>query len=241
MRILLLTLLIPGLALAGERSGTVQSTRLYTPPDPNATGGIRATVKFPDKPLAQVFALPPQDVTRVYRGAVGADGRSFTFHGLPVGKYDLVVLYEDGFYEGLTLTRDADQLTDRDRELIATVITRAVPFFDTKAIQRCAGTTGADGKARCVLQELRTKKILAQSAEELKGYQIRSIKLAWLEDVGIVGWQLVNTREIVRQEVAPGARKGVLPHYYRTELGDIRVIDAMKDLGPLNLQGPDQP
>jgi hypothetical protein len=229
-------LLVAPTAPAGETSGTVQSTRLYTAPDPAAPGGLRATLSHPATPLLQVFALPPADTAKVYKGAVTGDGRSFSFQGLPVDRYDLVLLYEDAVYEGLTLQRDDDTLTPRDRELIKTVINRAVPFFDTKAIHRSAGTTGSEGRARCFLQELRTRLILNQNGDELKGYQIRSIKLAWLQDVGKVGWQLVGTREIVRDEVAPQERKGVLAHYYRPSLGGLRVTDTVKDLGPLNLQ-----
>ncbi len=239
MKVLSILILVASVGLAGEQSGTVQSTRLYTPPDPNARGGIRATVRMPKGTIEQAFALPVQDPTKVYRGEVGGDGRSVAVRGLPVGKYDLMLLYEDGFYEGFTLTRGEDLLTERDRELMATVIRRSVLFFDTKEIHRYAGTTGREGKARCVLQELRTNKIITQAAEELVGYQIRSIKLAWLEDVGTIGWQLKNTREIVRQEVAPGMRRGILPHHYRPQLGSIRVTDTEKDLGQMNLLGTD--
>jgi hypothetical protein len=220
---------------AGQSSGTVQSTRLYTPPDPAAHGGIHATLVAPKAPLQAVFAMPPQDTSKVYKGEVIAGGKEFLFRGLPVGKYDLMLVYEDSFYEGFTLTREPDSLTDRDRTGIKATVGRAVPFFDTKEIHRVAGTTGSEGKARCVLQELRTKLILNQNGDELKGYQIRSLKLAWLEDVGPTGWQLINTRELLRQEVAPGMRKGVLPHQYNSQLGNIRVTDETKDLGTLNL------
>ena len=86
-----------------------------------------------------------------------------------------------------------------------------------------------------MLQELRTRLILNQNADEMKGYQIRSFKLVLLQDVGKVGWQMVETRELVRTEVAPGMRKGVLLQRYHPQLGGIRVTDAVKDLGLLNL------
>ena len=98
MKTFLLGCLIPVWVWAGERSGTVQSTRLYTPPDPNATGGLRASIAVPNKPIVQVFALPVEDTTKVYRGVVGADGHSLVVRGLPVWKYGLLVLYEDGFF-----------------------------------------------------------------------------------------------------------------------------------------------
>jgi hypothetical protein len=171
----------------------------------------------------------------LYRGEVRGEGKEFLFRGLPVGKYDLMLLYEDGFYEGFTLTREADTLTSQDRAHIQETISRATPFFDTKEIHRSAGTTGREGKARCVLQELRTKTIITQAFTELKNTQIRSLKLACLEDVGKTGWQLVNTREIVRQEVGPRDRKGLLPHHFNPQLSGIRVTDQIKDLGNVNL------
>jgi hypothetical protein len=221
---------------AGEASGTVQSTRLYTPPDPGAHGGIRAQLLLPNQPLLDAFAMPTHDYLKVYRGQVTAEGNGFHFSGLPVGKYDLMLLYEDSFYEGFTLSREPDTLTDQDRAAIKAVVTRSVPFFDTKQIHRSAGAAGRDGKARGVLQELRTGKTLAQSADELTGSQIRRCKLVLLQDVGKVGWQLVETRELARTEVAPAMRKGLLAHSYNPQLSGIRVTDAVKDLGPLNLK-----
>ncbi len=235
MRWMLISGLCVGAVFAGPPSGTVQSTRLYTPPDPAARGGIRGTT---DTAVEAVFAIPIHDPSKVYRAELSGGGREFSFRGLPVGKYDLLVLCADRFYEGFTLTRESDTLTDRDRAAIKETIGRAVPFFDTKQIHRVAGTTGSAGNARCVLQELRTGLILAQSAEELKNTQIRSLKLAWLEDVGATGWQLINTRELVRQEVTGAMPKGILPHQHDPRLGNIRVTDDIKDLGPLLLPPP---
>lgn len=223
-----------GVLLAGTPSGTVQSTRLYTAPDPTAAGGIRGRVLLPNAPLEDAFAVPQHDWSKVYRAELRADRKEFLFRGLPVGKYDLMLLFADEFYEGFTLTRDVDTLTDEDRRGIRETISRAVPFFDTKEVHRLAGSSGRDGRARGVMQELRTGLIITQAAEELKDTQIRSIKLVWLHQVG-PGWQLVNTRELVRQEVAGPMRKGVLPHHYRARLGEIRVTDSVRDLGTLNL------
>jgi len=220
---------------ADEKSGTVQSSRLYSAPDSAAAGGIRGRLVLPNAPLRGAFAMLTHNPRQLYRAELLGDGKEFLFRGLAVGKYDLMLLYEDGFYEGFALTREDDTLTTQDRAHIQATIGRATPFFDTKEIHRCAGTTGREGKARCVLQELRTKTILTQAATEIKNSQIRSLKLAWLEDVGATGWQLVNTREIVRQEVGPRDRKGVLPHHFNPQLSKIRVTDQIKDLGNLNL------
>jgi len=222
--------------LAGEKSGTTQSTHLYTEPDATVAGGIRAViVATPIKPVRHVFATGADDPSRCYKGAVDNDGLTVTFRGLPPAKYDLVVVFDDAIAEGFTLSRTDGTLTDADRRSIEDAIMKSVPFFDTKQIHRCRGVTGSDGKAACVLQELRTKTILTQAATELTGYQIRSLKLAMLEEVGGGRWQLGRTREILRTEVAPYDVRGLLSCRYHQELSDVRVTDAVKDLGELRL------
>ena len=236
-RLLFLAILCMGplAAWAGKGTGTEQSTKLYTPPDPASGGGIEGRIAAPDKAIAGIFAMPQDDYKRVYRGDTDGDGRAFHFAGLPPGKYDLVVLYTDGFYEGLTLSREADSLTAGDQKAIEAAIAKSTPFFDTKKIHRCEGVTGHAGYARCVLQEVRTRPVTLQSAEVRTDIQVRSLKLALPEDVGSMGWSLVNTREIVRQEVTSSEMKGLLPHHFRAKLGGIRVIDSVKALGTLSL------
>jgi hypothetical protein len=225
---------LAGSSLAGPASGTVQSTRLYTPPDARAGGGIHGAIAQPRTEITGAFAVNSNDPAKVYRGKVAEDGRGFSFSGLPVGKYDLMILYPDAFHEGFRLHRAEGSLTKKDLARIDETIGRSVPFFDTKKIHRVTGTTGAAGAARAVVQELRTRKIVDQQAVEMVGYQIRSIKLAMLEDVG-VGWHLVRSREIVRTEAAPGSVKGLISHHYQASLGGIRVTDSVKNLGRLNL------
>jgi hypothetical protein len=217
----------------GGHTGTQQSSRLYTAPDPSATGGIHLRAPGDRAPVA-AFALQAFETKYVYAGEVrGAD---ITFTGLPPAKYDLLLLFEDGFCEGLRLSRDESSLTEPDRKSIETIINRSVPFFDTKVIHRCEGATGRAGAAACVLQELRTKPVTLQDASVRTDIQIRSLKLVGLEDVGATGWQLLVTREIVRTEVAGSERRGVLKHQYVPALGAIRVTDQVKDLGEVKLE-----
>ena len=236
LTVLSFTLLLPiPLLLAGKVTGTRQSSRLYTKSDPAARGGIHARLAACANPVQQVFAIDNGNPKFVYQGTVSEDGKEIRFTGLPTAIYDLVLVASDRFYEGCRLARDPDTLTDRDRQFIAFTINKSVPFFDTKKIHRCEGTTGRNGKARCVLQEVRTHPVMLQSGVERTDIQVRSIKLATLEDVGETGWQLVQTREIVRMEVGPQDMKGLLPHCYLPVLGNIRVVDTDKDLGELNL------
>jgi len=214
-------------AMPGQYTGTRQSSRLYTAPDPSAGGGIHARLINSAPPMLQVFAVPADNPLRVYQGAIGADGHEFSFKGLPVAKYDLMLVSRDQFTEGFTLSAEPDTLTEKDRERIAAAIMKSIPFFDTKQIHRCIGITGSGGKACCVLQEVRTRPITLQDATEHADIQVRSIKLAFLEDAGSAGWQLVQTREILRTEVTPSDRQGVLPHGYNPRLHGIRVTDSI--------------
>lgn len=229
------------LAWGGEMTGTRQSTRLYTAPDPSAGGGLHGTIA--NQTVRHIFAVRADDPTKVYQGAVAADSKAFSFAGLPVAKYDLLVVCPDRFYEGLTRTLEDNTLTPKDRASMKTAIEKSEPFFEIKEIYRLQGVSGEAGKARGVVQYVRARPILLQSATSLADartdFQIRSIKVALLEDVNI-GWQLLQTREIIRMEVTQQEVQGVLPHAYNPGLGGIRVTDTVKDLGAIQLL-PDVP
>jgi hypothetical protein len=232
--IILTTLLfiLPALLNAGKYTGTRQSTRLYTHSDSSAGGGIEGTVT--NRVLVDAFAMDTANSDYLYKAKIYDNGRKFEFNGLPVGVYDLMLLCADKFYEGMTLSREPNTLTKKDLDSITTIVKKSVPFFNIKKIHRYKGTTGRAGKAKCVVQNMRTKTVMLQDASQCSDIQIRSIKLTFLEDVN-VGWQLVKTREIVRTEVAPGMKKGLLESSFMPELQRIRVIDSVKDLGILNL------
>lgn len=215
-------------------TGTRQSTYLYTAPDPAAGGGMHGRVVSPAKPIVRILAQATDEWKHVYAGTLIGDGREFKFSGLPVGQYDLLVLFADEFVEGLTLSRQESTLTATDRDAIAAALMKSTPFFNEKRVHRCEGGTGTAGKARCVLQEVRTRPVTLQSAEVRADIQIRSLKLALVEDVNI-GWSVIETRELSRQEVAATDARGVLPHRFSPKLGGIRVIDTVKELGDISL------
>lgn len=233
--------LLPGLTglceadAKGPGTGTVQSSRLYTAPDPQASGGIQGRFDPPSKPAAAVFVLAIDNWKQVYRAAVAPDGRSFECTGLPVGRYDLLILADNRIVEGLTLSREESTLEAPDLKGIEEAVNKSTPFFDTKRLHRVAGNGGSEGKARALLQEVRTRPVTLQSAEVRSDIQVRSLKLVLAECAGRPGWALVNTREIVRQEVRGGEARGLLPHQHEPRLGGIRVVDAVKDLGNIAL------
>lgn len=218
----------------GPYTGTLQSGKIYTPPDPQATGGIRGTIdRSVGQPLG-VLAMPQDRWQVLYLAELG-DAGAFEFTGLPPGRYDLIVLLDDRIFEGLTLTRLKDNLTPEDHYQIKAKIDVSSGFYNEKHIDRCEGVTGRAGQARAFLQELRTRPITLQSHKVRSDLQIRSIKLVLLEQVG-PGWVIEQTRELIRQEVGPPDTKGFLPSYRQEDLNGIRVVTSIKNIGTLRLR-----
>jgi len=244
-------------------SKTHVSINLYTKPDPSATGGIKGVIAAAPSEVLGVLAMPQKfpnisamddieggtsaknarninkDMTnQVYLAGLGGDN-AFSFNGLPPGKYDLFVLCENCFYEGLLLSREDNTLTEPDIKSIKAKITESNPFFNVKNQHRMEGQAGTYGKARVIEQEVRTLPVTLQSAEVLKHIQIRSIKLCLMESVGTANlgtqWEMKKTREITRQEVGPPDTKGVIPGYFCKALRGIRVSTSTKDVGTVTL------
>jgi len=223
--------------LGGKATDTKQSTRLYTKPNPALDNGFKGGVTKPRKPIKQIFASATADYKRLYKGKViGQDKQHFVFEGLPIGKYDLVILYDNTFYEGLTLNREQpNTLNKSSKASIKKIINESTPFFNKKRIHRIKGKK-SQYRARCVFQEVRTRPITLQSAATRRDIQVRSIKVGLLKDTG-VGWALMETREIVRQEVVKATdHTGLLKHVYNPALGSIRTIGKMKNLGTIDLK-----
>ena len=230
-------LLVAAPVTAGEATGTKQSTALYTEPVPDLESGFKGKITSPDKPIQQIFASSTTDYKHLYKGKVsGQDKQKFIFKGLPIGKYDLVILYDNIFYEGLTLNREQKStLNNTDISSIKKIIQESTPFFNKKRIHRIKGKQ-SKYKARCVFQEVRTRPIKLQSSATRNDIQVRSIKLGLLKDTG-VGWALMETREIVRQEVVKATdHTGLLKHEYNNLLQGIRTIGNMKNLGKIDLR-----
>lgn len=244
-------------------SKTQVSGNLYSKPDPSAAGGIRGSIAENPSEVLGVLAMPQKfpnvasldDVeggnsaknarnvnknmtNQVYLASLGSDN-TFSFSGLPPGKYDLFVLCENCFYEGLLLSREEQSLTEPDITAIKAKLKESNPFFNVKNQHRIEGQTGAYGKARVLEQEVRTLPVTLQSAEVMTTIQIRAIKLCLMESVGSPGlgthWEMKKTREITRQEVGPPDTKGALPGYFCKALQGIRVSDSVKDVGALKL------
>lgn len=247
-------------------SKTKVSAKLYTPPDETSTGGIKGKIVEPPSEVLGVMAMPQRysnvaglDKTQagqdsknrenikvttsnpVYLAKLAADGSSFEFTGLPAGKYDLFVMCEDSFYEGLMLTRETTTLTEGDRKSISAKMLESNPFFNVKLSVRMEGTTGQFGVARAIEQQVRTLPVTLQDARVLDFIQIRAIKLCYYECVapakigGLPHWEMRRTREITRQEVGPPDFKGPIQVNFCNKLRSIRVVRTVKDLGEIKL------
>jgi hypothetical protein len=242
MVLLLVMLTLMGAAMAETRvpagmgvkiirdDGTVDPGRnhLYTKPDPSANGGIQGRIASPSLPLESVLAIPADEPRFVYEADLTDESRrSFYFKGLPMRRYDLVVIYQDRFYEGLRLHRDPDTLTDDDRKKIRDTVDASEPYFKKKFIHRLEGTTGRGNAARALCTFLRD----TGSAEGHTEHR-RTFKLIMLKDVG-PGWQVVRARDLFPVSFDPGAP---LPrHNFSESLSGIRVTRGIKDLGALKL------
>jgi hypothetical protein len=245
LRTLLALTVAAGLGQAGAKekkddahTGTKQSSRLYTAPDASDPGGLRGHIGYPKLPLLGAFAIPNSETIRCFKATLSKDGHSFEFNNLPTAKYDLVLLFPQMFYEGMTLNRSASSLATNDWKSILEILSKSEPFYEIKRIHRMDGVSGGAGWAQAIFQQVRARPVTLQDASVHNDIQIRTIKLARFENVG-PAWQLLVTREIVRQEVANNERKGLLPHFHVPDkLGNLRVVDTVKDLGTLELPEP---
>ena len=212
--------------------GEYKSLLLYTSPAPEATGGMHVVSPIP---LEMAIAISESNQEHVYRAVLGPDKMDITFSNLPVSKYDLVLITKDYFYEGISLNRDENSLTDTDRAAIEEIFSRSVPFLNVKRTEAVKGTPGDDGHATALVQWMRVGgNLLNQNADLLTGHEIRSLRLAFLSDVG-PGWQVTATRELLRTDVFPDMLKGFIPVLYSDDLNGIRVVDTVKNVGTVNL------
>jgi hypothetical protein len=231
---------VPLLLMAAFLSASVahadNRSRLYTEPDPASQGGIQGHIASPSLPIEMILALPQDEISFVYEGTItGDDKRGFRFQNLPMRKYDLVVIHEDSFVEGLQLYKGESTLTQQDKAKIDQSIQKSEPFFNDKTIHRVEGETGRGNMARALITYFSGKKTFSGLGNpEGKDYR-RTFKLVLLKDVG-PGWQIVTARDLYPLSV--GANDGNPAHAYSVTLSSLRVTDSIKDLGELNLSRP---
>ncbi len=215
-----------------------ERTRLYTTPDPACPGGFKGRITQPTKPIEQILAIPSSSQEKVYMGTITGDARNeFQFTGLPPGKYDLVVIYDDAFFDGVTLCREENTLTAEDLKKIEETLQKSEPFYPKKIINRVEGQTGRGNQAALICTFMREKKSDLMSeykpGEFFREDFKRTYKLFTFKDVG-VGWQVVRARDLYPAWVKPIIVPA--PKYTFTKtLSGIRVADELKDLGDLDI------
>lgn len=240
MRTLVLIFLACALSLsAAEKGGDPLEgrSRLYSEPDPSSPGGIQGRILRPRQPIEQILATPPDEPRLVYKGSIsGTDGQSFRFEGLPMRKYDLVVIYENSFYEGIQLDRSRSTLSLDDQSKIRTQIEKSEPYYPHKVIHRLEGQNGRGNYARaiCTFYMDRPSELLFNKFEGgwIRDDPRRAFKVVILKDVGI-GWQIVRTRDLYSKWATMATLKPA--HNFRSKLSRIRVADSIKDLGDIDL------
>ncbi|MEI6277941.1 MAG: hypothetical protein WCQ16_01000 [Verrucomicrobiae bacterium] len=240
-RLFLFSLLLTGAAFPQESTGTEKSynkqlppatgaperIRLYTKPDPANTGGLKGRIANPEQPIEQILAMPDVNPEELYAGEITGPKRdTFQFTGLPMGKYDLLVIYDSAFYEGFQLNRDASTLTPDDLKKIDASIQKSEPFFLKKFLHRVEGLTGRANSARCICTYLRNSGSIGNANFR------RTYKLVTLKDVG-PGWQIVRARDLY--PVWADSGHSLPAHHYSAALNQLRVADQIKDLGDIDL------
>lgn len=228
-----MTLLLPWIGVATDEE--LEHKRLYTNPDPMATGGLEGRITSPSGPVRQILAVSAAHPERVYRGTFLDEGRrQFRFEGLPMDRYDLVVIFENAAYEGLRLTRGRNTLTRQDLQQIDDIVQRSEPFFTVKVIHRVEGQTGRGNQARAFVTMARDKEAEMYEVIERFGYR-RTHKLIILQQVG-PGWQIARARDLYPIWVEFDEKPLLRPaHYHRPALSGFRVTDEVRDLGNIAL------
>ena len=201
--------------------------RIYSVPDPAAQGGIEGGTAIP---LTHALAVA-HDRLRVYRADLSDGRKSFRFPHLPVGKYDLVLVAEGNtVFEGLTLGDPSENLEPASSQNLRTRIGAADSFFNRVAILR----TGFVGdQALAFVERIRDRLTLQQSGERLDA-NLRRLEIVELARAGD-DWQMSATRHIYREEEPVRADPPGMKHFFVSAIGNLRVVDSIKQLGSLTL------
>lgn len=201
--------------------------RLYTAPDSSNTGGISGSISKGDIKYAMAI---DHDRKRVYRNE--CKGSNFSFTGIAVGKYDLVLVTTDGkVYEGLALGDPATTLSPTSLENLKKRITKADEFFNRSTPHRL----GVDGdRAYAFVERLRDKDTLTQGGQ-LMDVEIRRLEVIQFTQA-IDDWQMVESRHLCREpEPGRGKHRPFLEPVNLPALGNIRVVNTVKELGRITI------
>lgn len=209
-----------------------QTLNLYTKPDPGSPGGLAGKTS---QSLSHAIALH-RDHVSCYRAELSDGGKSFRFAGLPTGKYDLVLITSAGpVYEGVYLGEGADALAGKPRQNLDLRVNKADKFFNKAHLLRF-GLTDNGEKLWAFVERLRDQLILKQSGEQLNANLRRFEVIEFSKSAD--DWTMVNSRHLYREEAPMTPGMPFALHRFLPTLGNIRVIDSVKDLGSIALSAP---
>jgi len=201
--------------------------RIYTAPDPAATGGLIGTL--PAGELTHAMAVDSERV-RVYRAVPVAGSNQFRFENLPVGKYDLVLVTKGHqVFEGLRLG-NAIALSVGLQTNLEIRIAKADSYFNRYFIHRCGIV---DDRILAFVERIRDRQILTQSGDLVKA-NIRRLEIIELTQA-VDDWQMNQTRHVYRQYEPIEKSPAFCRHTYVPVLSGIRVVTTMKDLGTITV------
>jgi len=201
--------------------------RIYTNPDPATAGGIAGATS---RPLTHALAVE-HDRLHVYRAELADGEKTFLFSHLPAGKYDLVLVAAGNLvFEGLQLGEPPANPDPASLQNLGKRVAVADAFFNRCAVCRI-GITG--DQALVFVERIRDHLTLQQSGEKLNANlrRLEIIELARASD----DWQMTTTRHIYREEMPVAPDPAFLQHFFVPTIGNIRVVDSVKQLGTLKL------
>jgi hypothetical protein len=201
--------------------------RLYTAADPSNAGGISGSLSKGDIRFALAI---DQDRKRVYRNE--GKGSSFSFTGVAVGKYDIVLVMTDGtVYEGLSLGEPTTSLSPTLQNNIQKRVAKADEFFNRSTIHR-AGVV--DDRVFVFAERIRDRDTLTQGGQ-LMDVEIRRLEVIQLTQASD-DWQMSESRHLCREpEPGRGKHRPFLVSKRIPALGAIRVVDSVRQLGTITI------
>jgi hypothetical protein len=198
--------------------------RIYTAADPAVPGGIDGALSRGEITFAIAI---DHDRKHVYRGEI--KGSRFTFRGIPTHKYDLILITNDNkAYEGFALGDGAfNSLASVSQSNLLARIKKADEFFNRSIAHRI----GVDGdRAYAFIERLRDRDTLTQGGQ-LMDVEIRRLEVSQF-DQATDNWQMTEARHIYREpEKGRGKHRPFLHTIHVPELGNIRVVDSVKQIG----------
>jgi hypothetical protein len=202
--------------------------RIYTQPQAGDSGAI--TGRVDGGTLTHAIAVE-RDRTRVFLAQLADQGTSFRFSGLPVGRYDIVLVTADGrVCEGLNIGDLKPDLPAASRKFLEERVTKADSFFNRFQIHRI-GFSG--DRAFLFVERLRDRTILRQSGENLGAY-LRRFEIIEMQEA-TDDWQMIGTRHLYREETPIRDQVSFSQHHNLPALGGLRVADSARDAGLIHL------